>query len=200
MLNPCTCGEAHPHEVARRHTFDGYDVCLWSDGAVTGALGRGLRGVPIARPRTPEAQALALKAGRLLLGEVCLWKAEELGDLYKAAKKAARGSGLPGDVRAEMKRQADAVPPISIVWTVLIADRNGKPTERFGRLPRLLYPGLGIWDFCGGPGSSRGRYALVKRIPTQWGRDGSRTSDETWSDTGFTFHRLADLYKHLRGE
>lgn len=31
----CSCGEAHAHPVARRHTYDGHLVEFWSDGMVT---------------------------------------------------------------------------------------------------------------------------------------------------------------------
>ena len=150
MLESCTCGEAHPHEVMRRSTSDGIDICLWSDGMITGAMGYRIRGVPAGRPRTTESQRLALRAGRLLLGEVCLYDRAELGAVYAAARKAAAKDGLPGTLRAEIRKAEKRPAQIPIAWTVLATDRDGKARERFGRLPRLRWPGRAVFDFCGG--------------------------------------------------
>lgn len=185
-LSPCTCGDAHPHEVAQRFTADGILVYLWSDGPVTAALGYRLLGVPLRRPRTPEGQRLALRAGWLFLGEVGIHDAADLGPVYEAAEHAARVDGLPGTLRRYLHREHRTV----LSWTVLHADRDGRPTERVARLPRLRWPHLVVWDHCGGPGSSGGRYHLMERLR-------GRRDQDTVIATGFKFHRLEDLWKHL---
>jgi hypothetical protein len=182
---PCTCGETEPHIIMRRRTFDGFDVCLWDDGAVTGALGYRLRGVPVRRPRTAEGVTLARTAGALLLGAVCLYNIGELGPVYAAAEKAARLDGLPGTMRSILREAKAGMHP-TLTWTVLHADRDGNPRERVARLPRLRWPALIVWDFCGGPGSAHGRYVLMNSD-----RNGTCTV------TGHAFRRLADLWAHL---
>lgn len=195
-LRPCSCGGPHPHEVAWRPTLDGVHIHLWSDGPVTGAMGVGLQGIPIVRPRTPEAQHQALVAGRLLLGEVCIYDLSDLPTVYAAARKAAAKDGLPGTMRDEMRRAAGRQPPMRLDWRVLCTDRDGRPRERFAYLPRLRWPGRGVWDFCGGPGSSGGRYVLAHRI-----HKGRRFADETWdTSTGLRFRTLAELWAHLSTE
>lgn len=156
----CSCSEDRPHEIARRLTADGVGLVLWSDGALAGVLGFKLRGVPMRQPRTPEARDLALRAGWLLLGEVELWDAEEIGDLYRAAERAARRDGLPGTLRALMAEQAR--PRLELRWTVTAADRDGRPTERQVHLPRLRWPGWMVIDFCGSTFSGPGRYQIFR--------------------------------------
>ena len=184
----CTCGRATPHVIAHRRTFDGIIVQMWDDGAITGALGSGLAGVPIRRPTTPDAIALARRAGRLLLDECCLYATEELGDLYAAAERAARMDGLPGTMRRILRERKERAAQLKLTWIVTSTDRDGRPTERVARLPRLRWPGMAVFDYCGGPGSSGGRYHLCARV------HGSR---DTYRATGFAFHRLADLWAHL---
>lgn len=186
-LEPCTCGDAHPHEVMRRSTANGIHIHLWSDGMVTAAMGYRLLGVPSRRPRTAEAQRLALTAGRLFLDQAQLHDSADLGPVYAAAEKAAREDGLPGTLRRHL---AESKSPI-LLWKILSTDRGGKPVERVAYLPRLLYPGLVVWDFCGGPGSKDGRYVLMRRMA-------GRRDDQTFQPTGFAFRNLAELWKHLR--
>jgi hypothetical protein len=170
-----------------RQTADGITIDLWDDGAVTGALGYRLRGVPVRRPLTPEAQHRARTAGLLLLGEVCLWKREDVPDLYRAAERAARLDGLPGTVRRLMRETRNAPPAIALHWTVVAADRNGRPLERVCRLPRLWWPGYVVFDFCGSVGSARGRYVLME----------DKQRNGTCTQTGFAFGTLRDLRAHL---
>lgn len=181
----CTCGNHESHIVSRRRSADGLDLCLWSDGMVTGALGFRIRGIPCRRPRTNQAQDLALKAGRLFLGEACIFDRDELPALYQAAEKAARLDGLPGTVR-RLVRQAQEPKGPALSWAVLHSDRDGKPTERVCHLPRLAWPGMVVFDFCGHVHSSRGRYRLFSE------RGGA------CHDTGFAFRNLAELQAHLR--
>lgn len=192
MIDPCTCGDAHPHEVARRRNCDDKDVVLWSDGAVTAALGYRIRGVPIRRPRTFEARRLAMRAGRLFLGEVCLYSADDMPELYAACEKAAKGDGLPGTVRSILKDRRNAPPPINLDWRVTCADRDGKPTERYAFLPRMRWPRTAVLDFCGGAGSSGGRYVLCDVIASK-----GCGKDVTVEPNGFRFHTIKELFVHL---
>ena len=191
-LVTCTCGCTESHSVAHRTTADGIIVHLWSDGMVTGALGRGLRGVPMRRPRTPEKHAVAMRAGRLLLGEVCIWDAAELGPVYEACERAAQIDGMPGTVRRLLCERDEAMGTPKLDWSVQATDRDGKTTERTARLPRAFWPGMVVFDFCGGPGSKDGRYVLMERIR------GSRADDPSYAPTGFAFASLRDMWAHLR--
>lgn len=139
---PCTCGEAHPHEVMRRTTADGISIHLESDGKVLGLMGRSLRDVPVRRPRTAESHRLALKAGRLFMNAVGFYGADEIGKLYADACEAARRGVEIRGVQRERKNAPPEAPPLA--WTTTRADRDGKPTERQARLPRLLWPGMAV--------------------------------------------------------
>lgn len=184
----CSCGEAHPHKIARRVTADGIAVEVWSDGAVVGRWGFKLPGVPIVRPRTPAALSIALTAAWLLAGEVEAHDLDEVGDLYGACRRAAKHGGRPGDVRAHL---ADARrPKITPVWTVVSTDRDGHPTERFWRLPRLRWPGMVVWDHVS-VGASGGRYEIMHL---------ARGTQETCVPTGIRFATLAGLAEHLLTE
>lgn len=82
----------------------------------------------------------------------------------------------------------DAAKPVRLkpLWTVQSADRDGKPTERVWKLPRLhAWHGHAIWDFC----TSRPRYRLFVRL-------GGRDSD-SYQQTGIAFNRIADLLDWL---
>jgi hypothetical protein len=106
----------------------------------------------------------------------------------------AADDGLPGDVRAKL-RQGNATPiALKPSWTVVAADSRGNPVERVWTLPRLRWPGLVVFDFCGTTGSARGRYRLFERRASvgACGRVG-----DALDDTGFAFRRLSDLFAHL---
>lgn len=192
----CSCGTDRPHQIARRLTADGIAVALWSDGALSSGMGRQLPGVPMRRPRTPKARELALCAGRLLLGEVELWDLAELGDLYAAAERAARGDGLPGTLRALMAEFE--CPRLELRWTVVAADPKGRPTERRARLPRLRWPRTMVVDYCGGPGSARGRYCLMNIV--QAPATATLRSGDVLADTGLAFDSQRDLFAFLFSE
>jgi hypothetical protein len=125
-----------------------------------------------------------LTAGRLLLESACLYDLDELGLVYAACKRAAGIDGLPGTVRRLLRGRADRR-VFALSWTVVSADRNGTPTERIARLPRLRWPGIVVVDFCGGPGSARGRYQLWSE------RHG------TLYQTGLAFRTQGELRRHL---
>lgn len=178
----CSCGQADVHVIARRKTADGKSVQLWRDGGVTGALGFRLPGVPMKRARNAESRALNLRAGWLLLGEVCLWDLSEIGELYGACLSVAAKHGDPGDVRALMSHGRAVV--LQPMWTVTHADRDGKPTERVWQLPRLRWPGLVVWDHVNH--GNRGRYCVY-----------ARCTDGAYRFTGMGFRRLSDLQEYL---
>jgi hypothetical protein len=177
----CGCGEQRSHIVARRHTADGVFVALWDDGALTGALAHALPGVRLARPRSRAGARAALAAGWLFVGEVEIHDAAELPALYDACRRVAERGGRPGDVRARLA--ALERPKITPIWTVLATDRNGRPTERVWRLPRLRWPGLAVWDRMHGE-----RYELNQCIDRR--RD-------VFAPTGIRFATLAELAAHL---
>lgn len=170
-------------EIARRRTCDGVTVTLWSDGAVTGRMGFKLPGVPVAAPRSDEGRRVTLAAGWLLAGEVELYDASELGSLYAACRWAAERGLMPGDVRARFAAtQRTALRP---TWEVMSTDRDGQPTSRVWRLPRILCPGVAVWDHVS-VGAKNARYEVMAVD-----RDGVCTP------TGFRFPTLAALTKHL---
>lgn len=185
---PCTCGEPHPHRVASRRSASGTIVELWSDGPITGALGIGLRGVPISRPKTTRAGERNLRAGWLFLGEVELFEDGELRGLYAACRWAAERDGLPATVRT---RLADlAKPSLRPTWHVLHVDRDGRPTCRFWVLPRLGWPDLAIWH-------ERGRYDLMRRMKAVRLPGAGVVSDSTYEPTGFSWGSLREAIAHL---
>lgn len=93
----CSCGEVEDHVVGRGRTADGKRVDLWSDGGLSWALGYAVRGS--ARPRTNEQRRLALVAGWLVLGDIELYRADQVSALVRAARWAAARDGLPATMR-----------------------------------------------------------------------------------------------------
>lgn len=176
MTTACTCGNHEDHIIARRMTADGKSVLLWADGSLTWALGHAIRGS--AHPRTDAQRAMALRAGRLVLGDVCLYDGNEVSDLVAAARWAAKRDGLPGTMRARFSSRRQPKPRPQ--WTVLSADASGRPTERVWRLNRMQHPGLAIWN-------ERGRYSVMFEI----GRTG------TFEPTGISGRSLAVVLSHL---
>lgn len=185
MMPPtiCHCGAPaeYSHIVARRSTADGKSVLLWSHGHLTWRFGEYVRGS--AHPRTATQVAAALAAGWLLLGDVELWEAEEVPTLAAAARQVAARSGLPGDLR---KRMAELLEPAGPVphWTTYQTDRDGKPTVRVWRLPRLTHPGIVVWH-------EKGLYSVLLH---------HRGSSDTFNDTGFVFSTVRELRRHLRDD
>jgi len=181
----CTCGSTEPHTVARRRAADGTRVALWSDGSVSGPLGYALDGVPMRRPRSAESHDRAMRAGWLFLGEVGLYDADELGLLYAACERVARAGGAPGDARAAFAAlTAPALPTPK--WEVYRTDRDGKPTLRWWRLPRLFWPGLVVMDHCGHEAGPRYRVCRV-----------AAHEQGTARFTGMAFANQADLAAYL---
>jgi hypothetical protein len=169
-----------------RRTFDGHTIELWSDGGLCTPSGGRVPGLVARRRPKDEATHARLKTiGWLFMGELCLWSLEDAPRLYAACERAADIDEMPGTVRRLMRETRPVVP--SLVWTVLRADRDGRPVERVARLNRIQWPGLVVMDFCGGPGSRRGRYVLM-----------NRDRSDVLTDTGFAFTTLADLGAHLR--
>lgn len=185
----CSCGETKAHTIGRRLTADGKSVLLWSDGSLTWALGYAIKGS--AFPRTADQRRRALVAGWLVIGEVCLRNADEVSDLVKAARWVAERSGLPGDVR---KRFHAMHAPKGMVptWTVLAADRDGKPTTRVWKLPRLGgWARLAVWH-------ERGVYEVMRE--ERRAGVGVRTAP-VLVPTGFrasTLRGIQDLLPQLR--
>lgn len=182
----CTCGRTDSHCVAFRQTADGYRVEVWSDGAVTGGLGYALPGVPVARPRTPEARALELSAAWLFAGEIELYDLGEAAMLHRAVRLVAKRGGVPGDVRAEMERGER--PSLRLVWQVYERNSRGDVMVRVARLDRMRWPGLHVWY-------ERGRYEILAE--TTDAPCGVRLSGPSLKSTGFRFETLRELTEHL---
>lgn len=183
-LDPCPCGDPHPHQIARRATADGKHVLAWSDGQMTWALGCAIKGSP--RPRNADQQRRALAAAQLVLDDVCLFDAAEVPALIKAARQSAdRGRGRAGMWERLRGPKRGTVAGLVPQWTVRHTDRDGRPTLRVWTLPRLAYPGLVVWH-------ERGLYQVMREAPRGSG---------TLFDTGFrarTLRELGELLPALR--
>lgn len=156
--------------IARRKTFDGKTICLWSDGLVTRALGHSIRGIGAAR--TDEAKELNLRAGWLALGEVCLYEADEVATLIKVARMAVRQDAIPAPLYLRTKTSEALSVDImkTISWATTAADRDGKPTERTGTFARLSgLAHVAIFDSRRDYGSQGGRYAVHYLTPDRKG-------------------------------
>lgn len=177
--------------VARRRTADDVQVLIWSDGAVTGVLGRALPGVSLPRRRSPADTALAVRAAWLVAGDVEVYDASEVPALVRAARKTAAGDGMPGTMRAHAARllQPRGFRP---VFEVRHTDARGVPTERVAHLPRLRWPGLAVLDEC----TRRPRYSLWTVRPTA-PICGFGPVRDTMYPTGFRFATLGELVRHL---
>jgi len=183
----CTCGNTEPHIIARRSTLDGIGIVCWDNGAIVGRFGTALPGVPVVRPRTDAARAASVVAAHLFMGEVEIYDLSETGALYEACRWAALHGGQPGDVRRRLTKTS--APTLTPVWTVLSTDRDGTPTERYWRLPRLRWPGLAVWDHVNHGRS--GRYEIVAI---------DRRDSDTCMSTGIFFRTQAELFSHLLSE
>jgi len=96
----CSCGNSASHVVARRTTFDGRPVEVYSDGYVTSALGYLYPSV--GRKRIPESRLFAFA------GEVCLATADELGSLVAEHQRAAKRQAKT-DADRTAERHPDAI-------------------------------------------------------------------------------------------
>ena len=123
--------------IASRTTFDGVKVCLWSDGLLTWAMGYSIKGVGTSRK--PEQKELNLRAGWLVMGEVCLYERAEVSTLVKVARRAVRQSKMPAPLylRTKITEALEGSVMDAIVWTVTSTDRDGRTTERTGTFARL---------------------------------------------------------------
>lgn len=92
----CSCGCREAHKVARRETFDGKRVELWSDGSIT-QQGVYLRG--LGTPRYRWAQAWRIRAVRLIADDVGLYTAAELPAVVKIAERTFAHSYSTEDAR-----------------------------------------------------------------------------------------------------
>src|SRR4051812_35894631 len=90
----CSCGEPscgdRAHVMAKRKTADGIIIKLWSDGAITA----GLNTYVIRGARSARAVRLAVAAGWLVVGEVCLYDYAEVRKLCVSARRAVEQTSL----------------------------------------------------------------------------------------------------------
>ena len=170
--------------IARRKTSDDKTVSLWNDGSLTWGAWNVIKGSP--SPRTDAQIREALDAGWLVMGEIELYDADDVPRLIEVARKVARRGVSAGDLRREFAKDA----PLKPKWQVQETDRQGRPTVRVWRLPRLSHPGMVIWDEV--RGSHGARYRVMTEI-IERGRPSG-----TLSDTGVRFKDLTSLSKYLR--
>jgi hypothetical protein len=90
----CSCGNAAPHEVARRRTFDDFPVVIWSDGRVTDRMGTYCPGGGV--PAAFRADFIDM---------ICVHTWTELSTLIRASKRVC-GRKLPADLRAAVLAEA----------------------------------------------------------------------------------------------
>lgn len=173
-----------PEIIARRQTSDGKSVLLWNDGTLTWGMYDSIKGSP--RARTDSQIREALDAGWLVVGEIALYEADEVPRLIEVARKVARRGGSTSDLRSEFAKAA----PLKPHWIVQEVDREGRPTVRVWRLPRISHPGVVIWDEI--RGSHGARYRVMTEIMERGRGSG------TLADTGVRFKDLTSLSKYLR--
>lgn len=189
-MTPCSCGEPHPHAIMVRRSFDDRRVEIDSAGALW--IGWHRSSTSGAAPvRSDAALRRARHVGRLVMENACILTAEEITDLYRRGRALTRLPATLRDLRVAL--DAPAVP--RLVWTVLATDRDGQPTERVCILPRLRWPRMAVWDYCGGPGSAGGRYDICRRVTR--GALGVSAPSDTYETTGLRFRRLADVGAYL---
>lgn len=173
-----------PEIIARRRTSDGKSVLLWNDGTLTWGMYDAIKRSP--RAHTDEQIREALNAGWLVMGEIESYAAAEVPRLIEAARKVARRGGVVGDLRREFAKDS----PLRPHWVVQETDREGRPTIRVWRLPRMSHPGVVIWDEV--RGSHGARYRVMTEIMERGRGSG------TLVDTGVRFKDLTSLSKYLR--
>lgn len=66
----CSCGQPESHEVARKTTFDGRTICLWSDGQMTLSFGFCVAGIGRKRLPMERLWEIANEVALLTLDEV----------------------------------------------------------------------------------------------------------------------------------
>ncbi len=164
---------------------------------ITSSLcGETVPGLPKRKAREAEAQRRQLQIGHLFLGEVELYEEAELASAYAAARKAVEaGNGLPGELRKFFAAAMEAKPRalFRLEWIVVATDNQTRPVERQAKLPRLRWPDLAVFDFCGRAGSGRGRYQVMRRINGTGGTD-------SYVPSGFAFRTVRDLRAYLDSE
>ena len=66
----CSCGETEPHQIARKTTFDGRTICLWSDGQMTAPMGLYVAGIGRKRLSMERLWEIANDAALLTMDEI----------------------------------------------------------------------------------------------------------------------------------
>lgn len=84
----CSCGLPEPHEIARRTTFDGGKVCLWSDGMLTARMGLLVPGIGRKRLPMDRLWEVANEAPLLTMPEVV-----EQFQIHHAIERRLRRTG-----------------------------------------------------------------------------------------------------------
>jgi hypothetical protein len=141
-------------------------------------------GVPAGRGVVEEADGR--DCAKRAVGTTAAWRVRF--DPVKPLEK------LPDD------EPVDAAHP-ALNWVVTRANRDGKPTERYARLPRLFWPDLTVVDYMSGPQhGARGRYEVLRRSHTNRYTGGIVAAEDTWEATGFAYSNLKDLWAYLQDD
>lgn len=95
----CSCGDASPHEIARRELASGETIVLWSDGDVTWSdVGRSaIRGV--GRARSEAVRNRNRRANAAIADVAWLFEASEIAHVIQRARalEARRGAAAIAD-------------------------------------------------------------------------------------------------------
>lgn len=155
--------------------------------ATFGLFGYGRRVLDPYRAREGSAAEMARMFVASCVGSTRAREAAQA--VLRRAERARRATRMPMRRRASAAREAHRRPS----WTVIEADRDGRPVERVWRLPRLgSWAGYAVFDFCT---RGRGRYELMRRIAGTEHR--RRRGDESYEASGLRFDTLAQLEAHL---
>lgn len=169
--------------IARRTTYDGKQVELWSDGSLTSGLGRAIKGAPF-NPK-PARREESLAIGWLVLGDAGIYDMSEIGRLVASARYALAHGGQPGTMREHFGRGEDRK-ALTPKFVVTETDRDGNPVTRVWKLPRIgPWAGTAVWDHVS-RGRGRQRYEVFHRV-----------SGETYATSGMGFASQGELLKWM---
>lgn len=159
----------------------------------------GTRVITKQQPQQYKGEQGAVAAGRGVV--------EEAGGGDSA--KRAVGTTAAWRVRFDPVKPLETLPddePVdtaypALNWVVARADWNGKPTERWARLPRLFWPDLTVVDYMNGPRhGARGRYEVLRRSHANRYTGGIVAAEDAWEATGFAYNNLKDLWAYLQDD
>jgi hypothetical protein len=96
-VEPCTCGQPHPHRVLKRRTADDRLIYVWSDGTWTTIDNVFIPG--LGRPRSKFRRSCLRKAGLALADDIPLYDFAELRTLLACAQEEFKHRYTSEDTR-----------------------------------------------------------------------------------------------------